>query len=373
MPKKIKILFISPVPKEGAGCRARIEQYLPYLMKENIVGVVRPFLFKEFFEIVYKRGRYLTKIFYFLRATLNRIYDALTIYRYEAVFIYRECFPFGPPIFEWLFYWLGLPIIYDFDDAIYLPSPTGSSNSKIFKFLKCYGKVSKIIRFSRHVIVCNDYLRDYAKRFNPNVTMIPTPIETENFTFKKSNIRTGIIIGWIGTHSTAEYLEQLRTVFQRLAKKHDFILKIVGAGREFNVPGVHILSKDWRLEDEIRDFQSLDIGVYPLGGTEFDLGKTGFKIIVYMAVGVPAVVSDFGRNREIVQDGINGFLAGSEDEWVNKLSLLIEDSALRQAIGLRGRATVEEKYSVKANAPKILDVLKKALFKEKQSLCGRDY
>ena len=106
-------------------------------------------------------------------------------------------------------------------------------------------------------------------------------------------------------------------------------------------------------------FQSFDIGVYPLPKDEWVLGKTGFKTIQYMSVGVPAVVSDIGANKIIIEDGINGFLAQTQDEWVEKLANLIEDSALRMRISLAGRRKVEEKYSLKVSAPKFLEIMQR--------------
>ena len=113
------------------------------------------------------------------------------------------------------------------------------------------------------------------------------------------------------------------------------------------------------MEDDIKQFQSLDIGVYPLPENEWTFGKTGFKTIQYMSVGIPCVVSSVGTNIDIVKHSINGFLAKTEDEWVEDLSILIENADLRKKIGLAGRRTVEEKFSLKVNAPKYLEILKK--------------
>jgi len=120
---------------------------------------------------------------------------------------------------------------------------------------------------------------------------------------------------------------------------------------------VNVENKEWRLENEYEDYKSLDIGVYPLPNDEWAKGKAGFKAIYYMAAGVPCVASPVGMNKEIIQDGVNGFLANSEEEWLEKISLLIENPELRKKIGLAGRKTVEERYSVKVNAPRFLKVL----------------
>lgn len=132
----------------------------------------------------------------------------------------------------------------------------------------------------------------------------------------------------------------------------------MGGGRDFEVSGVKVVNEKWTLEKDVENYQSLDIGVYPLPDNEWAKAKTPFKTIQYMSVGVPTVASNVGGNREIIQDGINGFLASTKEEWIEKLSLLIENSELRRRLGMAGRKTVEEKYSVKINAPKYLEIFK---------------
>jgi glycosyltransferase involved in cell wall biosynthesis len=355
----MKVLYITPVPYEGAGARFRIYQYLPYLSGEGVRYSVSPFLFSSFFKIVYKKGNTITKILFFVLSFLRRLFDLIRALKYDVVVIYRESFPYGPPIFEWFIKKMGKPIIYDIDDAIYLPNPN-IKESVILRYLKCYSKVKDIIKLSSYVIVCNSYLKDYAEKLNPNVAIIPTPIDTDKFTPRNNALllNNKVVIGWIGTHTTFPYLERLSNVFIRLTQKHNFVLKVVGASREWNIPGVEIINQEWTLENDIGNFQSLDIGIYPLGGSEFDLGKAGFKTLQYMSVGIPAVVSNVGMNKEIIQDGINGFLTVSEEEWIEKLSRLITDQRLRKEMGMRGRYAVEQAYSVKENAPKLLQIFR---------------
>ncbi len=355
----MRVLFISPVPRLGAGCRARIEQYLPYLRAAGIQGRVRPFMTNRFFRIAYRSGRPLEKIGWFLLCSANRLLDLVRALRYDIVFIYRECAPIGPPVIEWCLARLGKPIIYDLDDAIHLPSPTTDPGRGWRRWLKCYWKVPLIIRMSRIVIVCNDYLKAYVETIHGRVVMIPTPVETRCFTPRLNGaVATRPVIGWIGTHSTAPYLEQIVPALERLAQRHAFEVRLIGAGRSLAMRGVRLVQDDWSLEREVADLQGFDIGIYPLGGHEFDRGKTGYKTVQYMAVGVPPVVSDFGRNRELVQDGVNGFLAGSAQEWEEKLERLLVDPALRQRIAVEGRRTVETGYSTQANAPKLIAVLR---------------
>ena len=168
-----------------------------------------------------------------------------------------------------------------------------------------------------------------------------------------------VTIGWIGSHSTAYYLELLKNVFIAIELCLNLNQNHRAGDYDFRIPGVDIESLKWSLEDEVEQLRSFDIGVYPLPENQWVLGKAGFKTIQYMSVGVPCVVSNVGINKDIVEDGINGFLAKTEEEWVHKLSRLIDDSQLRQRVGDQGRRTAEQRFSLKANAPIYLDILNK--------------
>ena len=354
----MKVLFITPHPEEGASTRYRVKQFLPYLNANGIECIFHPFFSSDCYKMLYKKGRLFKKGFNLLKGIFQRTLDIVNNKDIDIVFIHLEASPLGIPIFESLFNYYNKPIIYDLDDAIYIKDV--SPANRLAYSLKSSSKIPKIITMSNYIIVCNEYLEEYAKRFNQNIKMIPTSVDTDKFTVKDYSVQNDKpIIGWIGSHTTSPYLTQLREVFQRLAKKYNFVLKIIGSNMQDYFPGVDVIYNDWSLERDIIEFQSLDIGIYPLPDNEWVKGKTGFKTVQYMAVGVPCIVSRVGRNINIVKDGINGFLADFDEEWIGKISKLIEDVNLRKRVGLAGRKTVEEKFSVKANAPKYLEVLRK--------------
>lgn len=378
----MRVLFIEPYPTEGPSSRYRVEQYIPFLSDNNIVCMVRPFVSSKFYKILYKRGYYLEKILCFGLSCFRRFRDMLTALGCDIIFIHLEALPIGPPLLELFLAGIGKKIIYDLDDAIYL-GRTSSAN----KFLRCLKwplKIETIIRISKHVITCNEYLAAYALAFNKNVTVMHTSVDTDKFRpnrysiadlsknrryssidekgatirYRNASDSDAVNIGWIGSHSTAGFLEGIQNVFYRLSRTHQFNLKIVGAGRRVEIPGVNIINTDWNLPDEINQFQSLDIGVYPLPDDRWTVGKTGFKTIQYMSVGIPCVVSNIGANKDIVENGRNGFLVDNEDEWVEKLSLLIENPDLRMKMGQCARLTAEERFSLKTSAPKYLYIIK---------------
>ena len=352
----MKLLFIEPYPTEGPSSRYRVEQYVPYFEDKGIKCIVRPFVSSEFYKIIYKRGFYGRKFLFFLQSCVKRFFDIFTALSSDMIFVHLEAFPFGPALWETILYIAGKKIIYDLDDAIYMGNT--SPVNKFLKCLKCPSKVKKILKMSNRVVTCNAYLAEYAARYNKNVTVIPTSVDTHKFMPLAKDNKQNITIGWIGSHSTVRYLKELKDVFRSLALRHAFSLKIVGASSfDINIDNVDVIKLDWTLEDEIEHFRSLDIGVYPLADNEWTLGKTGFKTIQYMSVGIPCVVSYVGTNKQIVRDGVNGYLAKTKEEWVEKLSTLIKDSHLRAEMGIEGRKTVEEKFSLTANLPKYLQII----------------
>ncbi len=175
----MRILFIEPYPTEGASSRYRVEQYIPYLRSQGIECDVRPFMSSKFFKIIYRKGHFVKKIFFFIQSSFKRFVDLFTALRCDIIFVHLEAFPFGPPVFEWMLKRFGKKIIYDLDDAIYLGKT--SPINRILRFFKYPSKVMKIVAISDHVITSNDFLSDFARKFNKNVTVIPTSVDTKKF------------------------------------------------------------------------------------------------------------------------------------------------------------------------------------------------
>jgi glycosyltransferase involved in cell wall biosynthesis len=356
---RIRVLALSPIPEEGAGCRFRIAQFIPYLASVGIDVTLSSLFTPEFFSLVYRRGHYLRKAVGFSALSLKRLDSLRDVSNYDVIFIYREIFPIGPAFVErWLASRGRPPVVFDFDDAIFLPAV--SEANRFIGALKHPGKTASIIRHSDHVIAGNEYLAAYARRFNPAVTMIPTCVDTERYA-PRSGSHDGVrVVGWIGSPTTALYLRQLLPVLQRVRQDHPFVLRVSGAGEPIEAPGIDVDNQRWALEREVTLFNTCDVGVYPLTDDEWSKGKCGFKAIEFMACGVPVVAAAVGVNREIIEDGVNGFLASTEDEWVDKLGRLLSDPALRARLAAAGRRTVEERYSLRVNAPRIAETLRAA-------------
>ena len=358
----VRILALSPIPEEGAGCRFRVSQYIPYLRSAGFDVTVSPFYSRDYFSFVYRPGNYFRKAIGFVALTWRRVRELFSIRQYDLVLLYREAIPIGPIFVERWIRRLGIPIVYDFDDAIFLRAV--SDANKAFSFLKNPARVNSILEISTEVSVGNEFLAGYARRFNPHVTVIPTAVDTNKFVPRPNaapDVGRKLVVGWIGSPTTFQYLESLKEILAEVAARHPFTLKVSGAGRPVDFPGVDVQEVPWSMADEVSLFNTCDIGVYPLTDDDWSRGKCGFKAIQCMACGVPVVAADVGVNREIIEDGVNSSLAATPAEWIAKLSRLLTDADLRRRMAAAGRRTIQERYSLDVAAPRLAGVLRAAL------------
>ncbi len=359
----MKVLALSSYPLEAASTRYRIVQYIEPLAEQGIYLTVQPFLTKSEFSGLYKPGRFVKKAAQMMAATGKRLRDSLDARKYDAVFVQREAMLFGPPLFEWLSKTVGkCPLILDLDDATYVRyvSPT---YGKLGSALKFFGKTDKLIDWSETVVCGNRYIAEYVEKKGARSVIVPTVVDTEKFHPVKKKEDQPPVLGWIGTHSTFPFLENLFPVLEKLAREYDFVLKIVGAGKsEINIKGVKVENLEWSLDREIHDFQSLDIGLYPLLSTalvseELILGKSGFKSIQYLSVGIPFVVTPLGITKEIGIEGESHFAAENHEQWYQRLAELLASEHLRRQMGMRGRTYALEHFTVEQQCRVIASTL----------------
>ncbi len=354
--KNKNILILCPYPFGTApGQRFRYEQYLGFLTQHNFNYLIHSFWDDQAYLVLYKRKYFFKKTYNLIKGFIKRIVLLLQLSSYDFVFIYREITPIGPPIFEWIIAKVfKKKIIYDFDDAIWLPNT--SEHNRIASFVKWHQKVKWICRWAYKVSVGNRYLCAYASRYNSKVILNPTTIDTTNLHNRVKDQNTKkMIIGWTGTHSTIKYLQDIIPVIAELEKKYAFEFQVI-ADKNPLLPLQSFVFKTWNKQTEIDDLLEFNIGIMPLADDLWSKGKCGFKALQYMALGIPPLVSPVGVNSEIVQHKHNGFICASSSEWIECLSELIIDINSRIVMGKKARQTVVENYSVQSNTMNFLNL-----------------
>ena len=351
-----KILFlVLHRPDRSPGQRFRHEQYLDYLHANGFEITYSNMLNAEQDKVFYGPGNTLKKAIIGIDAVFTRLRDLFRANQYDYIFIYRDAFFFGT-FFEWLFKQTKPKLVFDFDDSIWLQDE--NPNQSVFQKLKNPAKTGTIISYCDKVVAGNEYLANYAKGFNQNVVIVPTTIDTTHYQLKEvTKSKPGVCIGWSGSFSTIKHFESALEPLKLIKEKYGvgIYFKVIGDGTYSNdVLDVNGLT--WKSATEVEDLCEIDIGIMPLPDDDWSKGKCGLKGLQYMALGIPTIMSPVGVNAEIIQDGVNGMLAGTTDEWVDKLSLLIEDEALRKRIGEAGKQSVLKDFSVEANKEKWLSV-----------------
>ncbi|RYE58681.1 MAG: glycosyltransferase family 1 protein [Sphingobacteriales bacterium] len=355
--KRKKILFICPYPENLAPSqRLKFEQYYPSFREAGYEIATSSFIDEAFWKIIYNPGNFWKKAIHTLTGYARRISDLFNIRQYDVVYIHLWVTPFGPPFFEWLFRKIAKKVVYDIDDLVYLGNVKSKAHPLV-TLVKGRAKPIFLMKNADHVITCTPYLDDFVRKYNSSTTDISSTINTNLYKPKTSySIKDKFVIGWSGSHSTAKYLHLLDDVFIDLAKEYQFKLMVMGDA-DFVIPGVEVEAIPWREEYEIEVISRFDIGVYPLPNEEWVLGKSGLKALQYMSLGVPTIATGIGAIHRIVQDGQNGYLVNTKEEWKSRIISLFKNEQLRRDIGFKAVNTVEAAYSIQSNRQTYLNII----------------
>lgn len=354
----MKVLIIAPYPPGKApNQRFRFEQYLPTLKEAGLIIDYKQFWSDKVWGIFYQKGHFFTKLFGLIAGIGRRFIMLFLVKRYDFIFIHRECLPIGPPIIEFIIARiLKKKIIYDFDDAIWLPN-NSEANRFVARWFKFHRKVKAICKMSYKVSAGNHFLAQYAAKVNHRAEVIPTTIDTDNYhnQLKTHSAHIPLIIGWTGTHSTLIQISQIEEQLGQLQKEIPFELMLI-CNADPGFTKVNYRYHEWVAETEITDLLKFDIGLMPLRNTDWERGKCGFKALQYMALGIPCVASDVGANSNILTHNVDGYLIAPEkpEDWIVHLKALLQNVERRKLIGEAGRETVLNHFSVKSNSNKYL-------------------
>lgn len=359
MPQKVtKILLLTKYDKKGASSRLRTIQYIPFLRSSGISITQRNLFDKRYLQRYHDS---LSKpIFSIIKSYLKRFFVILSIYKYDLIWLEKEIFPYCPAIFERFLKIIGKNYIVDYDDAIFHNYDL-SKNYFVKTFLK--NKIAVVMKNAKIVVVGNNYIAKYAKKAKANkIIYIPTVVDLLRYSKKSYQKKNDLIIGWIGSPSTQQYLITIRRILIKLCKSFNVSFLVIGANQEIvkHFNGLDLKLVSWHEKKEVKYIKKIDIGIMPLRNGPWEKGKCGYKLIQYMACGIPVVASPVGINNYIVNNSNSGFLADKIDEWEKALLLLIKNPSKRRKFGLAGRKAVKNNYSLQSQVSLIKKIITKA-------------
>jgi glycosyltransferase involved in cell wall biosynthesis len=370
MTRDRRLLVLASYPRSAAATRFRACEYFPALRARGIEPELWPFMDDVFMAGFYSHGRRVSKALQIAKFTLHRLAQIVPARAFDAVLVQREAAILGPAIFESvLARRFRIPLVFDFDDAVWLHDSSGSRYPLASRLLKHPQKTVNLLRMATEVVVATKYLALFARQHNSQVSVLPTVVSRAAWTPMDGRLDGRFAssgrpptIGWVGTHSTATHLDIVLPALKALAREgRRFRVRLVGAARTMSIDGVDVESVPWRAETEIDDFRNIDIGIAPVADTEFARGKGGFKQIQYMSVGVPFVSSPVGGAVEFLDHGVIGMVANTEAEWIECLRRLLGDQALRARLAQAGRALVCRELCAEVQSSAFVGVIERSM------------
>ena len=347
-----KILGLSLYGSQAASHRYRLSQYVPGLKQAGIDLQIQSLLDDEY--LIHRFADRPVPWSSVLQSAWQRLRVLTSKNDFSGAILHCELFPLLPGSLERLL--LPKPYIYDFDDAFFLKYRQG----RLGVLRPILGtKFDKVIVGAAAVTAGNSFLTQYAQEFNTNVNRLPTVVDTMRYKPEVRSLNAEFIVGWVGSPSTAPYLATLVEPLAQLAKEGPVRLVIVG-GLAPTIPGVVVESIAWDEVSEIHQINRFDVGVMPLTDDNWARGKCAFKLIQYMACGVPVVASRVGANVDVVTPQC-GLLVENAAGWLAAFRVLRDDPPLRVQMGKAARSRIVEEYSLARNLPVLISVLKEML------------
>ena len=356
-----KMRVLCPYPEDvAAGQRLKFEQYYADWRAHGWTVDVSPFMDLKLWTVLFERGHLPRKLAGVVKGYWRRLADLRRLRNYDLVYCFMYAGPLGGPQLERVVRKRSRRLIYDVEDNVTVSFAERADEhpNPLLRWLRGTEKYRYLIREADHVIASSPELADHCRGLNRNraATYITSSLDSERFEPRREQANGQLTIGWTGTFSSRPYLDLLAPVLARLAKERTFRLRVIG-NFDYQLPGVDLEVLRWSEAEEVDQLRGIDIGLYPLPADVWVSGKSGLKAITYMMMGIPCVATNVGTTPLIIEDGVNGLLATSQDDWFEALRRLIDDPAVRKAIGKRARADAVANYSRKAVAARYRAVL----------------
>jgi glycosyltransferase involved in cell wall biosynthesis len=348
--------MLSRYGRLGASSRMRTYQYLPWLEAAGIDVTLAPLFSDVYVQALQHNTKSPLEA---LHAYVGRVKALLASRQFDLLWIEKECLPWLPAWVEEMLLPSGVPYVLDYDDAVF--HYYDKSQNPIVRALLA-GKQPALMQAASLVVAGNDYLAAFARQARaPHVAVVPTVIDLDRYpvAMHRPNAQGAPpCIGWIGQRVTASFLAPYAPLFKRLSAEG--LARFTAIGIDAQSLGLPLQSVVWTEQTEVAAIASLDIGIMPLLDGPFERGKCGYKLIQYMACGLPVVASPVGVNGQLVEHGVNGFLADTPQEWEQALRTLLKDADLRTRMGQAGRLKVEQHYCIQKTGPVMAKLLTEA-------------
>jgi glycosyltransferase involved in cell wall biosynthesis len=330
-----------------ASVRHRVFAYLPYLEREGFeVEVFEPYRSEL-------GGRLTSRVGDLLR-------DVREVKRWDVALVQRKCYPWP---FPWALRRNARRLVFDFDDALFLPPPLPKAPSPRVRH-RYRKNFEATVRLMDGVMCGNAYLEKKARSFVDRTIVLPTGLDIRRWMptgHSRKTLEEGPVVGWVGSFDNLPYLQAFAPAWQKLYERYPNMELRVVCDRNFHLNDVRVKNVRWRLSQEVEHFAGLDVGILPLTDGPWARGKCAFKAVQYMACGIPTVASPVGENLNLIHEGENGLFAATTDEWVEKISAVLEDDSLRERITRAARRTVMERYNLDVLAPELVAFLRSIL------------
>lgn len=358
-PQPISVLFLTRYPDQGASSRYRVFQYIPHLEAMGVSCTTQSFMDPEMYALSIGPGRTGRKIWLTMKAALRRLRALAPFRQYDVIYMQRELFPFGPPLVEHVLKRFGMPLVYDYDDALFIKKP--SRYNPIATFFRSPDKTKDVLRLVDCTIAGNDWLKASAENEGGTAVTVEVAEDTARFAnaAEKFKERSGpITIGWLGSPSTVKYMGEIESELREIAARHpDIRWEMMGSG-DFSMQGVPWITEKWSIAAERAALARYDIGLMPLPKQEWSRGKSGGKARTYMAAAVVPVVASIGYNQELIRHGETGFLCDSGADWLRDIEMLIANKSVREQVATAAQNDVADRFAPHKKAAEIANVLR---------------
>ncbi len=340
----MRLAIFPMLPSVSAATRTFCERPVPYLADHGIEGRV----FMPSGNLAYARlnrshSRFrvlLAAIYWYGLVAPRRLAQLACALRYDVILIQRSVFRVkSPPILEGLLWLAGkllrMRIVYHLDDALYTIKP------RSYRLR---------LRFADLILTGNREIAAYAAKVNRSVRLFDGPVDVERYPVRVHECRSAVVIGWVG-HAPDLDLLAIVPALAEVCRSRAATIHVV-SDRHFSAPELAgaLRWHRWDLDREFSLFEEFDIGIAPLTDCEYNRAREAFKIKEYMAAGLPVVCSPVGHNREVVEHGVTGYFARTEEEWLEFLLRLVDDAGLRARLGTAGRRAAIDRYAMTRQA-----------------------